>query len=110
MDKVKLRIDPCTKSSRVSSKAYMAKELLSVLWVYRTTTRTPIEETLFCLAYRSSDESRNDKAMHLQLDLVDEVRAIAEQRLAQYQNLRSRDFQVEDLILRKFTGVTRDPY
>ena len=84
--------------------------MLSVLWAYRTTTRTPIREMLFHLAYRSSDKSRNDKAMHLQLDLVDEVRAIAKQRLAQYQNLRSRDFQVEDLILRKFTGVTRDPY
>ena len=93
--------------------------MLSILWAYRTTTRTPIREMLFRLAYRSSDESRNDKAMHLQLDLVDEVRAIAEQRLARYQDLmakhyysriRSRDFQVEDLILRKFTGITRDPY
>lgn len=56
--------------------------------------------------------------MHLQLDLVDEVRAVAEQRLARYQNLmakhynsrvRHRDFQVRDLVLRKVTGTTRDP-
>ena len=32
----------------------------------------------------NNDESRNDGAMRLQLDLVDEVRATAEQRLAQY--------------------------
>ena len=56
--------------------------------------------------------------MRLQLDLVDEVRAVAKQRLAWYQNLmakhynsrvRHRDFQVRDLVLRKVTGATRDP-
>ena len=56
--------------------------------------------------------------MHLQLDLVDEVREIAKQRLAQYQNLmakhynsnvRHRDFQVGDLVLRKVMSATRDP-
>ena len=56
--------------------------------------------------------------MCLQLDLVDEVRATAEQRLERYQNLmakhyntrvRHRDFQVRDLVLRKVTGTIRDP-
>ena len=56
--------------------------------------------------------------MRLQLNLVDKVRETAKQRLAQYQDLmakhynsrvRHRDFQVRDLILRKVTGVTRDP-
>ena len=56
--------------------------------------------------------------MRLQLNLVDKVRETAKQRLAQYQDLmakhynsrvRHRDFQVGDLILRKVTGVTRDP-
>ena len=46
--------------------------------------------------------------MRFQLDLVDEVQAIAEQRLARYQNLmskhydtrvRHRDFQIGDLVL-----------
>ena len=46
--------------------------------------------------------------MRLQLDLVDEARAIVEQRLARYQNLmsrhynarvRHRDFQIGDLVL-----------
>ena len=64
------------------------------------------------------DENRNDEAIHLQLDLVDEVRATVEQRLARYQDLmakyynsrvRHRDFQFGDLILRKVTSATRDP-
>ena len=64
------------------------------------------------------DESRNDEAICLQLDLVDEVRATAKQRLARYQDLmakhsnskvRCRDFQVRYLILRKVIRATRDP-
>ena len=95
--------------------------------MYRTTARTPTGETLFRLAYRSDaiisveirltsyrvenyDENKNEEAMRLQLDLVDEVCATVEQRLVRYQNLmakhynsnvRHRDFQVGDLVLRK---------
>ena len=71
------------------------------MWAYKTTARTPTGETPFHLAYGSEsvisaevgltsykvgnhNESKNDDAMHLQLDLVDEVRATAKQRLAQY--------------------------
>ena len=112
----------------------MARRVAKCIMVYRTTTRTPTRETPFRLAYRSEviptkvrltnyivenhDESRNDEAICLQLDLVDEVRATVEQRLARYQDLmakhynfriRHRDFQVGDLVLRKVIGVTRDP-
>ena len=62
------------------------------------TVRTPIGETPFRLAYGSKtiiptevgltsykvdnyDKKENDKATSLQLDLVDEVRATAKQRL-----------------------------
>ena len=64
------------------------------------------------------DEDKNTEAIRLQLDLVDKVRAAAEQRLARYQDLmakhynnkvRHRDFQVGDLVLRKVMGATRDP-
>ena len=64
------------------------------------------------------DKDKNEEAMRLQLDLVDEVKVAAEQRLARYQNLmakyynsnvRHRDFQVGDLVLRKVMGATRDP-
>ena len=61
----------------------------------------PIGETPFRLTYGSEaiipakvrltsyrvdnhDESKNDEAMRLQLDLLDEVRATVEQRLARY--------------------------
>ncbi|XP_075641372.1 uncharacterized protein LOC142613040 [Castanea sativa] len=99
-----------------------------------TTMRTPTRETPLQLAYGSEaiisaevgltsyrvgnyDESKNDEAMRLQLDLVDEVRATAEQRLARYQDLmakhynskvRHRDFQVGDLVLRRVLSATKD--
>ena len=105
------------------------------MWAYQTTTRIPTGETSFQLAYGNEaiipakvgltsyrvdnhDERRNDEAMRLQLDLLDEVRATAEQSLARYQNLmakhynskvRHRDFQDKDLILRKVIGASRDP-
>ena len=94
----------------------------------------PTGETPFWLAYKSEavipaevgitsyrvgnhDESRNDEVLGLQLDLVDEIRATAEQRLAWYQDLmakhynskvRRKDFQVGDLVLRKVTGATKN--
>ena len=80
------------------AKGIWPKELPSILWAYRTIARTPIEETPFRLTYGSEaiipaeigltsyrvdnyNERKNDEAMHLQLDLVDEVRTTAEQRL-----------------------------
>ena len=54
------------------------------------------------------NKDKNEEAMRLQLDLVDEVKVAAEQRLACYQNLmakhynsnvRHKDFQVGDLVL-----------
>ena len=109
-------------------------ELLSVLWAYKTTARTPTGETPFHLAYGSEsvisaevgltsykvgnyNKIKNNEVMHLQLDLVDKVRATAEQMLARYQNLmakhynsrvRHRDFRVKDLVLRKVMGAIKD--
>ena len=85
------------------AKGIWPKELPSILWAYRTTARTPTRETLFRLTYESEvvipaevgitsyrvhnhDENRNDEAMRLQLDLMDELRTTAEQMLARYQN------------------------
>ena len=105
------------------------------MWAYRTTARTPTGETPFRLAYGSEavipievgltsyqvenyDKDKNEEAMRFQLDLVDEVRAAAKQRLACYQNLKAKhynskvrhtDFQVGDLVLRKVMGAIRDP-
>ena len=77
----------------------------------------PAEVGLTSYRVENYDESKNDKAIRLQLDLVDEVRATAEERLARYQNLmtkhynskvRHRDFQVRDLVLRKIMGTAKD--
>ena len=123
------------KTRLEGAKGIWPNKLPSILWAYRTTARTPIGETLFRLAYRSDavilveigltsyrvenyTEEKNEEAIRLQLDLVDEVHATAEQRLTRYQNLmakhynsnvRQKDFQVGDLVLRKVIGVIRDP-
>ena len=77
-----------------------------------------LQKWLTSYRVESYDEDKNEEAMRLQLDLVDEVRAVVEQRLARYQNLmakhyntkvRHRDFQVGDLVLRKVMGAARDP-
>jgi len=91
------------KTRLEGAKGIWLEELSSILWVYRTMTRTPIGKTPFRLTYGSKvvipaevglasykvdnyDERRDNKTMRLQLDLVDEVRAAAEQRLTRYQD------------------------
>ena len=83
------------KTRLEGAKGIWPEELTSILWAYRTMTRTPIGETPFRLTYGSEavilaevrltsyrvhnhDESKNDEAIRLQLDLVDEVRVSAE--------------------------------
>ena len=123
------------KTRLEGAKGIWPEELPSILWAYRMTARTPTGETPFRLTYESEavipaevgitsyrvhnhDENRNDEAMRLQLDLMDELRTTAKQRLARYQNrmaqyynsrVHHRDFQVGDLVLRKVMGTARDP-
>ena len=123
------------KTRLEGAKGIWPDELPSVLWAYRTTTRTPTGETPFRLTYgadvvipaevgltsyhvQNYMEDKNKETMRLQLDLVDEARAVAEQRLSRYQNLMSehyntkvkhRVFQIGDLVLRKVMGATKDP-
>ena len=83
------------KTRLEGAKVIWPEELPSVLWAYRTTTRTLTGETPFQLTYGSEavisaevgltsykvhnhDKSKNDEAMRLQLDLVDEIRATTE--------------------------------
>ena len=80
--------------------------------MYQTTARTSTGETSFRLAYGSDavipaevgltsywvenyDEDKNEEAMRLHLDLVDEVQATAEQRLARYQNLMAKHYNTK---------------
>ena len=123
------------KSRLEGAKGIWLDELPSVLWAYRTTARTPTGETPFRLAYGADavilaevgltsyrvenyTEDKNEEAMRLQLDLMDEARATGEQRLARYQNLmskhynskvRHRDFQIGDLVLRMVMSAAKDP-
>ena len=100
-DKLRSQTDYYLKLSRLGSRVQRVYGLKSCQAYYRTTARTPIGETPFRLTYRSEaiipaevrltsyrvdnhDESKNDEAMRLQLDLLDEVRATVEQRLARY--------------------------
>ena len=87
------------KTSLEGAKSIWPDELPSILWEYRTTARKPIGEMPFRLAYgidavipvevgltsyhvKNYNEDKNEEALRLQLDLVDEVCATAEQRLA----------------------------
>ena len=97
------------KTRLEGAKGIWPNELPSILWAYRTTTRTMTREIPFRLTYGSDavilaevgltsyrvenyTEDKNEEAMRLQLDLVDEARATAEQRLARYQNLMSKHY------------------
>ena len=80
--------------------------------------RTIAEIGLTNYRVQSYTKDKNKEAIRLQLDLVDEARAMAEQRLARYQNLmskhyntrvRHRDFQIGNLVLRKVMGAAKDP-
>ena len=83
------------KTRLEGAKGIWPDKLPSVLWVYRTTARTPIEETPFRLTYgvdavilaevgltsywvENYTEDKNEEAMRLQLDLVDEAQATTE--------------------------------
>ena len=76
------------------AKGIWLDELPSVLWVYKTTLRTPIGETPFKLAYGSDavipmevgltsyrvahyNNEENEKQLCLSLDLMDEVKNFA---------------------------------
>ena len=50
--------------------------------MYGSEAVIPIEVGLTSYKVDNHDERKNDEAIRLQLDLVDEVRATAEQRLA----------------------------
>ena len=123
------------KTRLEGAKGIWPDELPSVLWAFQTTVRTSTGETPFRLTYEADvvipaevgltsyrvenyTEDKNEEAMRLPLDLVDEAQATIEQRLARYQNLmskhynskvRRRDFQIGDLVLRKVVGAAKDP-
>ena len=52
--------------------------------MYGSEAVIPAEVGLTSYRVHNHDDSKNNKAMRLQLDLVDEVKAAAKQRLARY--------------------------
>ena len=85
----------------MGAKGAWPKELPSVLWAYRTTTRIPTKETPFNLTYDIEavilveigltsprteffDERNNNDQLKLNLDYLDKVRDYASQRMAKY--------------------------
>ena len=98
------------KTRLEGAKGIWPEELPSILWAYRTMARTPTEETPFRLTYGSKvvipaevgltsykvhnhDENKNGEAIRLQLDLVDEIRTTAEQRLTRYQDRMAKHYE-----------------
>ncbi|XP_042490341.1 uncharacterized protein LOC122070280 [Macadamia integrifolia] len=119
LDGIKRRLD--------EAKGAWADELLSVLWSYKTTARTPMGETPFCLTYDTEalipvdmvhpsfratifDEISNEEGLWENLEFIDEIRENAlvlsvayKQRVAQFFNrkVHRKNFQVGGLVLRK---------
>ena len=97
--------------------------------------QNPTGETPFKLAYGSEavipaevhmanhrvmmyQDKDNEEQLHLNLDLIDEVRTDAEERMARYKNLMARQhdtmvkprrFNIGDLILKKVSLATKNP-
>ena len=123
------------KTRLEGAKSMWVEELPSVLWAYRTTVRTPTKETPFKLTFGTEAvipveiglttfrttfhrEEENEGQLRLNLDLLDETREKAAQRIALYQGrmaryyntkVKLRRFEVGDWVLRKVTQVTKDP-
>ncbi|KAL0355522.1 UNVERIFIED_CONTAM: hypothetical protein Sradi_3999100 [Sesamum radiatum] len=108
-----------------------AEELTSVLWTYRTTPRGSIRESPFSLLYGTEavipaelglpyhrvmnfSEECNDNLLRENLDLIKELREKAFLRIQRYKNItinsynkrvKSRSFQVGDLVLRRANAL-----
>ena len=109
------------------SQSTWVEELLPILWAYRTTCRVTTGATPFLLAYGTEavvpleithvsprieayEVEENEEGMKLALDLIDEVRDMANAKVTEYQkrtsfyyNLRVKErfFRQGDLVLRK---------
>ena len=59
---------------------------------YENEAVIPAEIGLTSYKVDNHNKVRNDEAIRLQLDLIDEVRAIAEQKLARYQDCMAKHY------------------
>ena len=65
---------------------------MSFRLAYGSEAVIPAEVGLTNYRVENYDKDKNEEAMRLQLELVDEVRAAVEQRLARYQNLMEKHY------------------
>uniref|UniRef100_A0A2N9GRH3 Integrase catalytic domain-containing protein n=1 Tax=Fagus sylvatica TaxID=28930 RepID=A0A2N9GRH3_FAGSY len=122
------------KTRLEGARSKWVEELPSVLWAYRTTVRIPTKETPFKLTSGTEaiilveiglttlrttfhKEEENEGQLCLNLDLLDETREKAAQRIALYQGkmaryyntkVKLRRFEVGDWVRRKVTQATKD--
>ena len=113
------------KTQLEGTKGVWPEELPGILWAYRTTARIPTEETPFRMTFGTEavvpveigmttfriamhDDQQNDTQIRLNLDLIDEVRERAEERMKRYQEKMTRHhnakvkvrlFETGDLVL-----------
>ena len=90
------------KTKLDEAKGAWPNELPNVLWVYRTTARTPARETPFRLTYGTKavirvevgmastrrtafSEEENDDKLRVNLDCLDKVRDKASSKITEYQ-------------------------
>ena len=123
------------KTRLEESKGCWPEELPKVLWSYNTTPRTTTGESPFTLTYgceamvpveigtgsfrRDNYDPENNELNHrLYLDMVEEVRADSQLKLAAYQQrtrkyfnrkVRARPLRVGDLVLRRMMPNMRTP-
>jgi hypothetical protein len=100
------------KTRLEEAKSMWVEELPSVLWAYRTTVRTPTNETPFKLTFGTEavipieiglttlkttfhKEEENEGQLRLNLDLLDETRERAARRIAFYQGKMARYYNTK---------------
>jgi hypothetical protein len=78
----------------------------------------PVEIGLMTLRTSTYNDAQNEEQLHLNLDLIDEVRETAEARMKRYQEkmarhynlkVKPRQLTVGDLVLQRVTLATRNP-
>ena len=85
---------------------------------YGTEVVILVEVGLISLKREFFDEQSNDDQLKLNLDCLDEIRDQAFQRMTKYQQkmaeyynqrIKLKRFNIEDLVFRKVTPITKDP-
>ena len=116
-------------------KGSWVEYLPEVLWAYRTTQNSATRETPFALAFGTeavapvevgiksprvelASEEKNDEALHLNLELLDEKREQVQQRTEEYQRktaryynqrVKPRSYVLGDLVLNKLLPARKNP-